>query len=161
MKNKWIILTLMQAVISLVAGILLSKMSLIGRVGVATFYTEYGFLKHWYKGFAAVFIVQLLLIAVLWIVKRITTYKNFSIVNLAFIILGLLGLFYTYYDFTSTSHKYMNSQFHTGGYLFWAGCFVTCIYFFFARVKPKPVVPATEIPVTEDAIANNNDNLET
>src|SRR5690554_7045072 len=79
MKNKWVILTLIQAIISLVAGILFSKMSLMGRIGVSTFYTEYGFLKHWYKGFAAVFIIQLLLIAVLWIVKRITSYKNFSI----------------------------------------------------------------------------------
>src|SRR5690554_773599 len=90
MKNKWVILTLIQAIISLITGILFSKMSLMGKIGVSTFYTEYGFLKHWYKGFAAVFIVQLLLIAILWIVKRITSYKNFSIVNLAFIILGLL-----------------------------------------------------------------------
>jgi len=159
MKNKWVILTLIQAIISLVAGILFSKMSLMGRIGVSTFYTEYGFLKHWYKGFAAVFIVQLLLIAILWIVKRITSYKNFSIVNLAFIILGLLGLFYTYYDFTSTSHKYMNSQFHTGGYLFWAGWFVTCIYFFFARVKPKPAITDMEPKVIEDADWKNSDNL--
>ena len=55
-----------------------------------------------------------------------------------FVIIGLIGLLYTFYDFTSTSHKYMNSQFHTGGYLFWAGWFITCLFFFFARVKPKP-----------------------
>ena len=152
MKNKWIILILIQAIISLISGILLSKMSVIGKIGVSTVYTEYVFLKHWYKGFAAVFIIQLLLIAILWIVKRITTYKNFSIVNLALIILGLLGLFYTYYDFTSTSHKYMNSQFHTGGYLFWAGWFVTCLYFFFARVKPKPAL------IVKDEIKPINDD---
>jgi len=91
MRNKWIILILIQAVISLVAGILLSKMSLIGRIGVSTVYTEYGFMKHWYKGFAVVFIVQLLLIAILWAVKRTTTYKNFSLVNLIFVIIGLIG----------------------------------------------------------------------
>lgn len=155
MKNKWIILILIQAIISLISGILLSKMSVIGKIGVSTVYTEYGFLKHWYKGFAAVFIIQLLLIAILWIVKRITTYKNFSIVNLALIILGLLGLFYTYYDFTSTSHKYMNSQFHTGGYLFWAGWFVTCLYFFFARVKPKPKPIDTEPINTTEQTSDN------
>lgn len=138
MRNKWIILILIQAIISLVAGILLSKMSIVGRIGVSTVYTEYGFLKHWYKGFAAVFALQLLIIAILWVVKRITTYKNFSLVNLIFVIIGLIGLLYTFYDFTSTSHKYMNSQFHTGGYLFWAGWFITCLFFFFARVKPKP-----------------------
>lgn len=143
MKNKWIILILIQAIISLVAGILLSKMSIIGRIGVSTIYTEYGFLKQWYKGFAVVFVVQLLLTGILWAVKRTTTYKNFSLVNLVFIVIGLIGLLYTFYDFTSTSHKYMNSQFHTGGYLFWAGWFITCLFFFFARVKPKPASEIT------------------
>lgn len=139
LKNKWVILILIQVIVSLVSGILLSKMSIIGKIGVSTVYTEYGFMKQWYKGFAAVLLIQLLLIAILWIVKRLTTYKNFSLVNLVFIILGLIGLLYTFYDFTSTSHKYMNSQFHAGGYLFWAGWFITCLYFFFARVKPKPI----------------------
>ncbi|UUV20547.1 hypothetical protein [Paenimyroides aestuarii] len=153
MKNKWVILILIQAIISLVAGILLSKMSIIGRIGVSTVYTEYAFMKHWYKGFAAVFVIQLLLIAILWIVKRTTTFKNFSIVNLVFIILGLIGLIYTFYDFTSTSHQYMNSQFHAGGYLFWAGWFVTCIFFFFARVKPKPAVT----PINTSEVTNSDD----
>ncbi len=154
LKNKWIVLVLIQVIISLVSGILLSKMSLIGKIGVSTVYTEYGFMKTWYKGFAAVLIIQLLLIAVLWIVKRITTYKNFSLVNLILIILGLLGLIYTFYDFTSTSHKYMNSQFHAGGYLFWAGWFITCLYFFFARVKPRPRV-VVEPTVSSDTNTPN------
>ncbi|WLD24229.1 hypothetical protein NU10_02180 [Flavobacterium dauae] len=156
MKNKWIILILIQAVLSLVAGILLSKMSLVGKIGTSTVYTEYGFLKHWYKGFAAVFVVQLLLIAILWIVKRTTSFKNFSLVNLVFVIIGLIGLLYTFYDFTSTSHKYMNSQFHTGGYLFWAGWFVSCIFFFFARVKPKPVTLNTTINEVNNTDSSNN-----
>lgn len=156
MRNKWIILILIQAIISLVAGILLSKMSLVGRIGVSTVYTEYAFMKHWYKGFAVVFIVQLLLIAILWAVKRTTTYKNFSLVNLIFVIIGLIGLLYTFYDFTSTSHKYMNSQFHTGGYLFWAGWFVTCIFFFFARVKPKPTLTNTTISQGNNIDISNN-----
>lgn len=152
MKNKWIILLLLQVIVSLISGILLSKMSIIGRIGVSTVYTEYGFLKHWYKGFAAVLVAQIILIAILWLVKRFTTYKNFSIVNLVFIILGLLGLLYTYYDFTSTSHKYMNDQFHWGGYLFWIGWFITCFYFFFARVKPKPITESSIIKPTNDII---------
>lgn len=156
MKNKWIILILIQAIISLVAGILLSKMSLIGRIGVSTVYTEYGFMKHWYKGFAAVFIIQLVLIAILWAVKRTTTYKNFSLVNLIFVIIGLIGLLYTFYDFTSTSHKYMNSQFHAGGYLFWAGWFISCVFFFFARVKPKIVPVNTTINDTKSTDISSN-----
>ena len=156
MRNKWIILILIQAIISLVAGILLSKMSLVSRIGVSSVYTEYAFMKHWYKGFAVVFIVQLLLIAILWAVKRTTTYKNFSLVNLIFVIIGLIGLLYTFYDFTSTSHQYMNSQFHTGGYLFWAGWFVTCIFFFFARVKPKPTLTNTTINQGNNIDISNN-----
>lgn len=153
MKNKWIILILLQVIVSLISGILLSKMSLIGRIGVSTVYTEYGFLKDWYKGFALVLLVQLLLIAILWIVKRVAKYKNFSIVNLVFIILGLIGLLYTFYDFTSTSHKYMNTQFHWGGYLFWIGWFITCLFFFFARVKPKPIVVEENISVNDNTIS--------
>lgn len=156
-KNKWIILILIQIIISLLSGIFLSKMSIIGRIGVSTVYTEYGFMKQWYKGFAAVFLIQLLLIAILWLVKRTTTYKNFSIVNLVFVILGLIGLIYTFYDFTSTSHKYMNSQFHTGGYLFWAGWFITCLYFFIVRVKPKPKMELDETPVVDHTNNRNND----
>ena len=149
LKNKWIVLLLIQVIISLISGILLSQMSLIGKIGVSTLYTEYGFLKHWYKGFAAVLIVQLLLIAILWIVKRVTTYKNFSIVNLIIVIIGLIGVIYTFYDFTSTSHKYMNNKFHAGGYLFWAGWFISCIYFFIVRVKPKQVVKTNAAPIDE------------
>lgn len=144
MKNKWVILILIQVIVSLVSGILLSKMSLIGRIGVSTVYSEYGFMKHWYKGFAVVLLIQLLLMAILWTVKRSASYKNFSIVNLILIITGLIGLLYTFYDFTSTSHKYMNSQFHWGGYLVWIGWFITCFFFFFARVKPKPTIPVNE-----------------
>lgn len=82
LKSKWTILVLLQVIVSLLAGIFLSKMSLIGRIGVSTLYTEYSFLKFWYKGFAYILIVQLLLIAILWVVKRFTTYKNFTLVNL-------------------------------------------------------------------------------
>src|SRR5690606_14170820 len=92
LKSKWTILVLLHVIVSLLAGIFLLKMSLIGRIGVSTLYTEYGFLKFWYKGFAYILIVQLLLIAILWIVKRFTTYKNFTLVILIFIILGLIGL---------------------------------------------------------------------
>lgn len=156
LKNKWTILVLIQVIISLISGILLSKMSLVGKIGVSTVYTEYGFMKHWYKGFAAVLIAQLLLIAILWIVKRTTTYKNFSLVNLVFVIIGLIGLLYTFYDFTSTSHKYMNSQFHAGGYLFWAGWFISCVFFFFARVKPKTIPINTPVNDTKNTDISNN-----
>ena len=48
MKNLSI-LTLIQALLSLVSGILISKMSFIGKIGVSTFYSQYAVFKTWWK----------------------------------------------------------------------------------------------------------------
>lgn len=137
--KKILNLILVQGIISLISGILLSKMSLVGKIGISVVYTEYTILKTWWKAALLVFVIQLILIAVLYVTKRFLLYKTFVIVNLIIVILGLLGLFFTYIDFTTTSHKYMNSKFHTGGYLVWLGWFINCIYFFIFSVKPKPL----------------------
>ncbi|WP_177762942.1 hypothetical protein [Flavobacterium sp. I3-2] len=137
--KKILNLILLQGIISLISGILLSKMSLVGKIGISVVYTEYSLLKTWWKGALVVFLIQLILIAILYVSKRFALYKNFVIINLVLVILGLLGLFFTYIDFTTTSHKYMNSKFHSGGYLVWAGWFINCIYFFIFSVKPKPI----------------------
>ncbi len=138
--KKILNIILFQAVISLISGILLSKMSFIGKIGISVAYKEYTLLKTWWKAALVVFVIQLLIIGILYITKRYYAYKNFVIVSLIVFIVGLLGLFYTYIDFTTTSHKYMNSKFHSGGYVFWGGWFITCFYFFFVNVKPKPSV---------------------
>lgn len=142
--KKILNLILVQGIISLLSGILFSKMSFIGQIGISIAYTEYKILKTWWKGALLVFGIQLVLIIVLWLVKRLSTYKTFALVNLVCIIIGLIGVIYTIYDFTSTSHKYMNKNFHWGGYLVWIGWFISCIYFFFVRVHPK-------IQVVQDA----------
>lgn len=49
----------------------------------------------------------------------------------------------------------MNTKFHTGGYLFWGGWFFSCIYFFFARVKPKPLSLAEDEPKLTNSKENN------
>ena len=48
----------------------------------------------------------------------------------------------------------MNNKFHMGGYLFWVGWFFSCLFFFFARVKPKPKVIIEEKtePIKEEEI---------
>ena len=48
MKNLSI-LTLIQALLSLVSGILISKMSFIGKIGGSTFYSQYAVFKTWWK----------------------------------------------------------------------------------------------------------------
>lgn len=137
--KKILNLILIQTIISLISGILLSKMSLVGKIGISVVYTEYTILKSWWKAALVVFSIQLIIMAILYVSKRFMLYKTFVIINLVLIIIGLLGVFFTYIDFTTTSHKYMNSKFHTGGYLVWLGWFINCIYFFIFSVKPKPV----------------------
>lgn len=141
--KKILNLILLQGIISLISGILLSKMSLVGKIGITVVYTEYSLLKTWWKGALVVFLIQLILIAILYVAKRFAHYKNFVIINLVFIILGLIGVFFTYIDFTTTSHQYMNSKFHTGGYLVWLGWFINCLYFFIFSVKSKQIQKAT------------------
>nr|WP_297306759.1 hypothetical protein [uncultured Flavobacterium sp.] len=147
--KKILNLILLQGIISLISGILLSKMSLVGKIGISIVYTEYSLLKTWWKAALVVFIVQLIIIAILYISKRFMLYKTFVIINLILIIIGLLGVFFTYIDFTTTSNKYMNSKFHTGGYLVWLGWFINCIYFFIFSVKPKPTTESTNTDLNQ------------
>ena len=153
--KKVLNLILLQAVISLISGILFSQMSFIGKIGISVAYREYTILKTWWKAALMVFAIQLALVVFLWFTKRFSTYKTFAIINLIFVILGLIGLLYTFYDFTNTSHKYMNGKFHMAGYLIWAGWFISCIYFFFLRVKPKPILPAAAHHNTEEDSSAN------
>jgi hypothetical protein len=57
-------LSVFLAVLSLIAGLLLSRMSFIGRIGISLFYKEYTFMKTWWKGtlviFALLFLLMLL-----------------------------------------------------------------------------------------------------
>ena len=47
MKNVTI-LGLVQALLSLISGILISKMSFIGKIGISTMYREYTIFKTWW-----------------------------------------------------------------------------------------------------------------
>jgi len=117
--KKILNLILIQGIISLISGILFSKMSLVGKIGITVVYREYSILKTWWKAALLVFLIQLIIIAILYLSKRFLIFKTFIIINLITVIIGILGLFFTYIDFTSTSHKYMNSNFHNAGYLVW------------------------------------------
>jgi len=141
--KKILNLILIQGIISLISGILFSKMSLVGKIGITVVYREYSILKTWWKAALLVFLIQLIIIAILYLSKRFLIFKTFIIINLITVIIGILGLFFTYIDFTSTSHKYMNSNFHNAGYLVWAGWFINCLYFFIFSVKPKPIENTT------------------
>ena len=140
----------LQALLSTISGILLSQMSLIGKVGITLMYREYGIFKVWWKTALLLFAVQLVLLLVLWLVKRLLPRRLSVAALLLFLLFGLVGAYFTYLDFTTTSHRLMKANFHTGVYLFWGTWALVCIYFMVVplrkrrhREPPPPVAAHT------------------
>lgn len=133
MKNLSI-LVLFQALASVVSGILIENMSFIGRIGVSTMYREYLIFKTWWKTALLLFAVQLFLIILLQIFQKINA-KTRKIIAMLCLVLGIVGAYFTYINFTTTSHRMMKFSFHFGFYLFWFCWFVTCFYFIFLKKK--------------------------
>lgn len=124
-----------QALFSTISGVLISKMSWVGKVSIYFFYKDYGVLKIWWKTALLLFGLQLLLIFVLWLSKRLLSRTGSLLVNIIFLLLILVGVYMTYLDFTNTAHRYLNTQFHVGAYLIWAAAIISCIYFIFVKNK--------------------------
>src|SRR5690606_32294810 len=102
----------------------------------------------------------LLLLLVLWLVKHLLWRKLVPATVLMFWLFGAVGAYFTYLDFTTTSHRMMKENFHAGGYLFWAAWMLTCLYFLFvSRQKKQPAsIPNTEQkPSDNPPIADHED----
>ena len=122
MAKKISILVLCLAALAALSGYLMSKASFIGRIGMTFIYKEYGFLKTWWKGALAVFVVWMIVLAIQAIVEKNLPKLKATIVHAIFILLALIGLYFTYSDFQhSTSHRWLKEKFHIGAYLFWLG----------------------------------------
>ena len=111
MKN-FSILTLVQALLSLISGVLISKMSFIGRIGVSTAYNQYAVFKVWWKTAILLFIVQFILALFLQTFKSKVSNNFARLLALLLIIVGGIGAYFTYIDFTTTAHKVMNIKCH-------------------------------------------------
>ena len=104
------------------SGYLMSKASFIGRIGMTYVYKEYRFLKTWWQGALAVFVVWMILLIIQVIVENKLSKTAATTIHVIFILLALLGLYFTYSDFQhSTSHRWLKEKFHIGAYLFWLG----------------------------------------
>ena len=106
MKNVTI-LGLVQALLSLISGILISKMSFIGKIGISTMYREYTIFKTWWKTALLLLVIQLVLIAVLQLFRTKVSVSFSRLLAFLLIVLGGIGAYFTYIDFTTTSHKMM------------------------------------------------------
>lgn len=123
-------LILCQALLSLLEAFLISKISLIGRIGIATVHKEYRLLRSGWKTFLLLFGIQVIIIIALYIIQKKYTKKITTIAASLLFLLGVLGLFITFQDFLNTyTHRLLKERFHLGFYIFWLSWIGTCLYF--------------------------------
>lgn len=129
------------ALLSLLSGWLMSRMSWIGRVGVNLFHHEYRFLKYWYKGAALVFGVLLVLFLLQSRARNRLSPAKSRGVQIFALAAAALGLWATYSDFRSDfSHSLLRERFHLGAYLFWVGWMSVSLYLL-TPGKAEPDIP--------------------
>lgn len=139
------ILVLCQAILCCIEAYLVSKISFIGKAGIALFYKEYRFLRSGWKTFLLFFIVQLMVILVMYLVKNKLPARIARYTSTGLLVIAVAGLWATYHDFQNTfSHRLLKERFHLGFYLFWLGWIGNCIFFLVS--KPG----AAMVPVAEE-----------
>lgn len=149
MKKKIPVMILCQLLFTWLQVMLISKISLIGKIGIAVAYKEYRFLRSFWKTYFLLAGVQLLVIGVLAYTHRTQTRKKHSVACGIIFLLAVLGLLYTYNDFVHTySHRLLKERFHLGFYLFWIGMMASSV--FFLLLPKKQIKPEVAAAVNED-----------
>ncbi len=142
LKSSYIYLILGQAALCWLATYLVSKISTIGKIGIALFYKEYRLLRSGWKTFLLFFGIQLLIILLLYLTQKRSSAKKTILTAAVFIALALIGLATTFNDFHHTySHRLLKERFHLGFYLFWIGWITSCVFFIIKSRNKPPVVP--------------------
>ncbi|TDS54651.1 cytochrome d ubiquinol oxidase subunit II [Myroides indicus] len=147
MRKNIIILILIQLILSFISALLISKMSFIGRLGINLFYREYLIFKTVWKTALAIFAIQFVLVLVLSFFKYLTPNHFSRIIAIVALVIGIAGSYFTFIDFTTTSHRHMKMYFHSGGYLFWISWSITCMFFIFSKKKK---VSLTDLSIIEE-----------
>ena len=135
--------------LSAIAGYMLSKASLVGRVGIFLFYNEYAFLRTWWKGTLLIFAVLLILFGIQYLLHKKANQIIARGTQVTALALAATGLLLTYMDFRDDlSHRWMGERFHIGSYLFWIGWISISL---FLLAKKKPAIP-TRLDSTDSLI---------
>ncbi|MHA4808070.1 hypothetical protein ACX0G9_08180 [Flavitalea flava] len=152
------LLVLCQGLLSLLEAYLISKISVIGRIGIATVHKEYRLLRSGWKTFLLLFGIQVTIIIILYIVQKKNVKKITTLVTSILLLLGVLGLCVTFQDFLHTyTHRLLKERFHLGFYLFWLGWVGTCLYFLVTTLKETKNTELFPLdPNSPDTISINN-----
>ena len=122
--------------LSAVSGLLMSKASWIGRVGISLFHKEYNLLKVWWEGGLAVFIFLLALFILQSLIENKLPFWLAKFLHFILLVAALGAAYLTYDDFTTDiSHRLLGQRFHLGFYLVCAGWILICIFFIFKHRK--------------------------
>lgn len=148
MKKSTSIL-LFQGLISVVSGILITQMSLLGRIGIHTMYRQFLVFRSWWKTALLFFAAQCLLLALLYGVRKAMRLSSAKKVAWILLLIGILGAGTTYWDFSHTMHKVMKAKFHFGFYFFWLGWAVSCLYFISLKGEERKVTNEEQEKVKE------------
>jgi hypothetical protein len=118
------------AALSILSGVLLSKINIIGRAGIALFYKEYRFFKYWWKGALAVFAVLLFLFWLQGFLQKKLYARHAMLLHITALVLAVIGLIFTYHNFrTDVTHRVIGERFHLGFYLFWLGWMLVSLFY--------------------------------
>jgi hypothetical protein len=130
-----------QALLCSLEAYLISRISLIGKIGIAIFYKEYAILRSGLKTYFLFFGMQLLVIIILYIIKQKYSVRVTRIAGSMLIVAALIGLLTTYNDFQGIYfHRLLKERFHIGFYLFWIGWIGSCIFFMINGNEKKEAV---------------------
>lgn len=125
---------------SALSGYMMSKISLVGRLGINMFHKEYKFLKVWWQGAIAVFAIWLIIYIIHSIIKRRVSKASALAANLISLIIAIGGLYFTYSDFRQDfTHNIIGERSHIGFYLFWVG-WIGISLFFLAQKSSRQLI---------------------
>lgn len=117
-------------ILSVTSGYLMSKASLVSKVGMSLFYRQYNFLKIWWKGALLILVALTFLFYLHTLIQKKLSVKQGKTVHRIACFLSLTGLYFTYNDFRHTiSHHLLGERFHIGVYLFWIGWIGISLYY--------------------------------
>ena len=109
--KKYLNLILIQVVLSIISGILIYKMSLIGRIGIHLLFRKYMIFRSLVENSIIITFDTRYINIYTCLCKKFQLQKESSRINYIMVLGGIIGLFATYLDFTITSHRLMKNQF--------------------------------------------------
>jgi hypothetical protein len=154
-NRRLFFLALLQLLLCWYETYLISKISTIGKIGIATAYHQYHWLRIFWLTFTILTLFQLGLIVALYIIGKRATKKMTNLVSTILLVAGGLGLVLTFQDFIHTyGHRLLKERFHLGFYIFWISWIGSCIFFLFTPAPhPAPQLVPYRPEVAQDSLS--------